>query len=50
MHHPPGRRTINRVYELLAAIMIGDVARLRPIHDRYRFFLLSVHHGTAELI
>ena len=51
MNHPLGRRTIYRVYELLAAIMIGDVARLRPIHDRYRFICIvgAPRHGGTYL-
>jgi hypothetical protein len=35
-----GRRYLSRAYELFVALLIGDVAPLQALQDRFRFFLV----------
>ncbi len=55
LQHPRGAQAIHRAYDLLAAITIGSVAKLRALQERYRFICVvgCPRHGgsylTAEL-
>ena len=35
-----GMRYVSRAYELFVALLIGDIAPLRAVQDRFRFFLV----------
>jgi len=50
-NHPLGQKAILRAYEFLAAITIGTTAKLREIHDRYRFICVvgCPRHGGSYL-
>jgi hypothetical protein len=50
--HPLGQRVIYRAYELFTALLTGDEARLKAVHDRFRFILVvgCPRHGGTYLI
>jgi hypothetical protein len=35
-----GLRHVSRAYELLVALLVGDTAALRPLHEKFRFVLV----------
>jgi len=49
--HPLGQRVIYRAYELFTALLTGDEARLKTVHDRFRFILVvgCPRHGGTYL-
>jgi hypothetical protein len=51
MQNPLGQQAIYRAYDLLAAITIGTVSRLRPVHEKYRFICVvgCPRHGGSYL-
>ena len=51
MQTPLGQQAIYRAYDLLAAITIGTVARLKPLHEKYRFICIvgCPRHGGSYL-
>lgn len=51
LQDPFGQRAIYRAYELLAAISIGSMQKLRPVHERYRFLCVvgCPRHGGSYL-
>jgi len=46
-----GKKALQRSYELFVAILTGDLARLRPFHERYRFVCVvgCPRHGGSYL-
>jgi hypothetical protein len=51
MQHPLGQQAIYRAYDLLAAISIGTMQKLKGIHERYRFVCVvgCPRHGGSYL-
>jgi hypothetical protein len=51
LQHPLGQQAIYRAYELLTAITIGTMPRLKGIHERYRFICVvgCPRHGGSYL-
>jgi hypothetical protein len=51
LQHPLGQQAIYRAYDLLAAISIGSVQKLKAIHERYRFICIvgCPRHGGSYL-
>jgi hypothetical protein len=51
LQHPLGRQAIYRAYELLAAISIGSLQKLRAVHQRYRFICVvgCPRHGGSYI-
>jgi hypothetical protein len=51
LEHPLGQKTILRSYELLTALMLGGVGKLKDIQDRYRFICVvgCPRHGGSYL-
>jgi len=51
LNDPLGQKAIYRAYELLAAITIGTMGKLKEIHDRYRFICVvgCPRHGGSYL-
>jgi hypothetical protein len=51
LQHPVGQQAIYRAYDLLAAISIGTMQRLKPLHERYRFICVvgCPRHGGSYL-
>jgi hypothetical protein len=51
LQHPLGQQAIYRAYDLLAAISIGSVQKLKALHERYRFICVvgCPRHGGSYL-
>jgi hypothetical protein len=51
LQHPLGQQAIYRAYDLLAAISIGTMHKLKGIHERYRFICVvgCPRHGGSYL-
>ena len=51
LQHPLGQQAIHRAYDLLAALTIGSLQKLRAIHERYRFIGIvgCPRHGGSYL-
>lgn len=51
LQHPLGQQTIYRAYDLLAAISIGTMQKLKALHERYRFICVigCPRHGGSYL-
>jgi hypothetical protein len=51
LQHPLGQQAIYRAYELLAAISIGSMQKLKALHERYRFICVvgCPRHGGSYL-
>ena len=49
--HPLGQNTIYRSYDLLTALLTGQPAKLRPLHERFRFVCVvgCPRHGGSYL-
>lgn len=52
LQHPLGQQAIYRAYDLLTAITIGSMQKLRAIQERYRFICVigCPRHGGSYLI
>src|SRR5262245_10677534 len=51
LQHPLGQQAIYRAYDLLAAITIGSMQKLKAVHERYRFVCVvgCPRHGGSYL-
>lgn len=51
LQHPLGQQAIYRAYDLLAAISIGTMQKLKPLQERYRFICVvgCPRHGGSYL-